>query len=109
MSSKQVVGVMRYIRNLAAARSDELLPDRQLLERFATQRDQLAYVSLLKRHGPMVLSVCRSILHNPHDAEDAFQAVWFISRQRADLASSRGPLSGGKGERLDHCPRWRKG
>src|SRR5882672_10049697 len=71
MSGKQVVAVMRYIRNLAVARGDELLPDRQLLERFA-------YASLLKRHGPMVLSVCRSILHNPHDAEDAFQATFLV-------------------------------
>ncbi|HEV3080331.1 MAG TPA: hypothetical protein VGY66_11150 [Gemmataceae bacterium] len=48
--------------------SEKELPDLALLERFVLQRDEDAYAGLLCRHGPMVLNVCRSVLHNLHDA-----------------------------------------
>ena len=73
MSSAQVGAVLRHIRKLAAGRREEELPDGQLLERFAAHRDEAAFAALLKRHGPMVLGVCQSVLHNLDDAEDAFQ------------------------------------
>ena len=59
------------------------LPDTQLLERFAAQRDELAFATLVVRHGPLVWAVCRSILRNPHDVEDAFQATFLILVQKA--------------------------
>jgi RNA polymerase sigma factor (sigma-70 family) len=55
--------------------------DRQLLERFASgegELAELAFTALVERHGPMVLRVCTSILHNPHDAQDAFQATLLV-------------------------------
>ena len=57
------------------------LTDAQLVDRFAThggESAELAFGILVDRHGPMVLSVCRSLLRNPHDAEDAFQATFLI-------------------------------
>src|SRR3954465_1996496 len=54
------------------------LSDAQLLERFAAGRDAAAFEALVARHGPMVLSVCRGILKDPNDAEDAFQATFLI-------------------------------
>jgi RNA polymerase sigma factor (sigma-70 family) len=62
------------------------LSDAQLLDRFVTRRDasaEAAFAELVNRHGPMVLRVSRSVLHDRHDAEDAFQAVFLILANRA--------------------------
>ena len=62
------------------------LTDGQLLERFATGRSEaaeLAFAVLVERHGPMVLRVCRVVLTDPHEAEDAFQATFLVLVRRA--------------------------
>ena len=57
---------------------DDGIPDSQLLERFVSRHDSAAFEALVAHHGPMVLSVCRGILKDPNDAEDAFQATFLI-------------------------------
>jgi RNA polymerase sigma factor (sigma-70 family) len=62
------------------------LTDKELLERFAASRDpggELAFTTLVARHGPMVLNVCRRILRDPSDADDAFQATFLVLVRRA--------------------------
>ena len=62
------------------------MSDAQLLDQFVSRRDEAAeaaFEELVIRHGPMVLRVCRSILHDAHDAEDAFQAVFLVLANRA--------------------------
>lgn len=54
------------------------LSDTQLLEQFVSRHDAAAFEALVARHGRMVLSVCRGILNDPNDAEDAFQATFLI-------------------------------
>jgi RNA polymerase sigma factor (sigma-70 family) len=66
--------------------------DGQLLERFLGQRDEEAFAILVQRHGPMVLGVCRRILGNVHDADDAFQATFLVLVQKARGLSSRAVL-----------------
>src|SRR5438477_7305726 len=76
MSSGPLAHVLRHIRKLAGAHSADGLTDRQLLERFAARREEAAFATLVDRHGPMVLGVCRRVLANPEDADDAFQATF---------------------------------
>jgi RNA polymerase sigma factor (sigma-70 family) len=94
MSSTPLRAVLWHIRKLAAAREDHELTDDQLLERFALRHDEAAFAALLRRHGPMVLSVCRNVLHDPHDAEDAFQATFLLLVQKAGSIQRREAVSG---------------
>jgi RNA polymerase sigma factor (sigma-70 family) len=69
------------------------LTDRQLLEALVTRRDEAAFEVLLRRHGPMVLGVCRRVLGNAHDAEDAFQATFLVLVKKAAVVRKRDALA----------------
>jgi RNA polymerase sigma factor (sigma-70 family) len=74
--------LLRHIRGLVTAENLEL-PDQDFLRRVADGKDEAAFEVLLQRHGPMVLRVCRSVLHDPHAAEDAFQATFIVLFRKA--------------------------
>jgi DNA-directed RNA polymerase specialized sigma24 family protein len=52
--------------------------DRELLERYLADKDQGAFVSLLKRHGPRVFATCRRALFHDANVEDAFQETFLV-------------------------------
>src|SRR5262249_48779296 len=94
MSTGALATALRHTRNLAGARPAGGLTDRQLLEHFAGQGEEAAFAALVERHGPMVLGVCRRLLGNLHDAEDAFQATFLVLARRAGSIHRRESLGG---------------
>jgi RNA polymerase sigma factor (sigma-70 family) len=91
MPSEPLNLVLRTIRRLAGDLGDEA-GDARLLERFAEQCDQAAFAELVQRHGPLVLGVCRRVLRNDHDAEDAFQATFLVLAHKAGSIRKREAL-----------------
>src|SRR5262245_51875066 len=69
------------------------LPDHKLIERFHAQQDETAFHTLLRRHGPLVLDVCRGVLRNEADAEDAFQATFFVLARKASSIRKKASVS----------------
>src|SRR5919201_1718011 len=93
MSSSSTATVLSYLRALAAGRQESRTPDGELVRRFVAHHDEDAFTALVRRHGAMVLGVCRRVLRNEADAEDVFQATFLLLARKA--ASIRKPESVG--------------
>jgi RNA polymerase sigma factor (sigma-70 family) len=94
MMQTQTGSVLGHLRKLVAAEHTGQLSDRQLLERFRLHGEEAAFEALVRRHGPLVLGVCRRLLHNEHDAEDAFQATFWVLARKAASVGRQGSLGG---------------
>jgi RNA polymerase sigma factor (sigma-70 family) len=81
--------IIQHLRAALKRQDTEGMLDAKLLKRYVQQRDEAAFEALVRRHGPMVLGVCRRILQNLDDAEDAFQATFLVLVRKA--ASLRSP------------------
>src|SRR6516162_1777976 len=66
--------------------------DQQLLEQFAKHRDEFAFAAIVRRHGPLVLGVCRRIVRDHHDADEAFQATFLVLARKAGSVRWRGSV-----------------
>jgi RNA polymerase sigma factor (sigma-70 family) len=76
-------GVIRHLRRAALLSDDGGVSDASLLESFIKRSDDAAFEALVRRHGAMVLGVCRRILNHAQDAEDAFQATFLVLVRKA--------------------------
>ena len=94
MAIQTLGAALRQINRLFAEGIVAGLSDAQLLQRFLIQRDAEAFEALVGRHGPMVLSVCRGILRDPHDVEDAFQATFLVLVKKGGTIRGRDALAG---------------
>jgi RNA polymerase sigma factor (sigma-70 family) len=81
--------VFQHLRRVVMLRDGAGMTDGQLLESFVSQRSEVAFEALVRRHGPMVLKVCRRALRNHHDAEDAFQATFLVLARKASSVRPR--------------------
>jgi RNA polymerase sigma factor (sigma-70 family) len=89
MAHGPLQSTLHHLRSLVTAPDAVGLADAELLERFLGRRDEAAFEVLVRRHGPMVLNVCRRVLHDPHDVEDAFQATFLVFVRRAAAIARR--------------------
>ena len=78
-ASSVLGGMRRLFEGGSVAASSE----RQLLDRFLISRDEAAFEAIVARHGPMVVGVCRAVLSNPVDVDDAFQATFLVLVKKA--------------------------
>src|SRR3954451_8488856 len=88
--------VSRHLRTLLEGGTIAGLSDGELLARFSDGRGEVAeaaFAALVGRHGPLVLGVCRGVLDDPHDAEDAYQATFLVLALRAGAIRDRDSLA----------------
>src|SRR5262249_18248668 len=82
MATANLSGFLRRLTRRMAAETLIDEPDQQLVEQFLAKRDEAAFEALIRRHGPMVYSVCWWVLQQDQDAEDAFQATFLVLAQK---------------------------
>src|SRR5690348_2776599 len=83
--------ILPLVRGLPPADGTD---DAALLERFIAWRDEAAFELLVYRHGPMVRGLCRRVLRQEQDAEDAFQATFLALARQARSVRRGGSLAG---------------
>ncbi len=83
MATGQLNSLVRQVRRFALGPDGGGMTDGELLKRFIAHRDEAAFEALVRRYGPLVLGVCRRVLHHRHGAEDAFQATVLVLLHKA--------------------------
>ncbi len=93
MAASPLSSLIGQIEKLSRGPCEKQRTDLQLLDVFAATQDELAFAELVARHGPLVLRVCRRVLHHEQDAEDAFQATFLVLAQRHGSIQKRESLT----------------
>jgi RNA polymerase sigma factor (sigma-70 family) len=94
MATQQATTILRAIRAVAGKNDDEQASDRDLLRRFAGERDEDAFGALVRRHAPMVLGVGLRVLRHYQDAEDICQAAFLLLARKAGTTTWRDSAAG---------------
>ncbi len=95
MASARREAALRQIDRLFGEGTLAGLSDIRLIEQYIAHRDELAFEALVRRHGSMVLGVCRRALDDPNDADDAFQAAFLLLRARPGRSGPTAPSAAG--------------
>src|SRR5262245_9362745 len=93
MAATPLGSILRHLRQFLDTEKVRELTDGQLVCSFTTTHDERAFAALVQRYGRLVFGVCRRVLANEHDAEDAFQATFLILLRRASKLDRRGSLA----------------
>jgi RNA polymerase sigma factor (sigma-70 family) len=94
MAVRPLQTLIGRLRRAVTAPAGDGLGDADLLDRWVQRRDEAAFEVLLWRHGPLVLSVCRRLLRDAQDAEDAFQATFLTLLRKAPSIRRRESVAG---------------
>jgi RNA polymerase sigma factor (sigma-70 family) len=94
MTTATAANLLRQLRRITAGPADTQRPDHELVERFRTHREEEAFAELVRRHGPMVLNLCRTVLRHEQDAEDVFQATFLVLARKAGSIRRPGAVAG---------------
>ncbi len=94
MATGPMSHVIEELRADALRRESDALSDAHLLERYLAGHEEAAFAALVRRHGPMIWGVCRRLLRDAHEAEDAFQATFLVLVQKAGAIRVRERLAG---------------
>jgi hypothetical protein len=92
MTDRQTQHISRSLGTLFRFGALGSLSDRELLECVLARpgsESEEAFRVLVERHGPMVLGLCRSLIKDAHDAEDAFQATFLVLARKASSIRRR--------------------
>jgi RNA polymerase sigma factor (sigma-70 family) len=93
MPNARLGAVLRHIRRVALPPDTQGLTDVQLLDRFSRGREEAAFAVLMQRHSGLVWGVCRHVLRQEQDAEDAFQATFLVLARKAGTIRKREALA----------------
>src|SRR5215212_7373870 len=86
--------ILHHLHQLVGSGRDEEVTDAALLDRYIHVHNAAAFEALVLRHGPMVLRLCRRLLRQVADCEDAFQATFLTLARKAPSIRSKGSLAG---------------
>jgi RNA polymerase sigma factor (sigma-70 family) len=89
MTNGRFENLLSYLQHLKATTNAQNASDGELVKSFASSRDDRAFTALFNRHGPMVLGVCRRMLGDGQDADDAFQDTFLEFARKASSLHSR--------------------
>src|SRR5262245_8023014 len=92
MPAELRIPLLQFLRTVSVPVVAKSASDAELLGRFVSEGNEEAFTALVKRYGPLVLGVCRRVLHRAEDVEDAFQATFIVLVRKAGVIGRDRPL-----------------
>jgi RNA polymerase sigma factor (sigma-70 family) len=93
MAGEPMSALLQHLRKVIETETTRQLSDGEALRRFAALGEDTAFATLMQRHGPLVMGVCRRFLRQEQDAEDAFQATFLVLARKAGSIVKEGSVA----------------